>query len=500
MRLTFSPEINNLLDLVRGELTEGQNLYLVGGAVRDACLDRKINDLDFAMCVDPTGLAKKVAKRLKMGFFVLDDVRHTARVLYRTAEGKLSPLDFVKFTGEDLQEDLRNRDFTINAMAVSLKNLEQVIDPLDGQADLSKRLLRLCSDHSLLDDPVRILRGIRLAQQFNLDFHGALPAMMHDAAGYLRTSSYERQRDEFFKILEGPDPARGMDACREFRVFESLIPPLIEQEEIPASPPHTLPLFDHTIAVVGFYNELLDRIQSGEPAREESPWWLTFAVSELSPFSDEIETFFAEEITLGRSKQGLALFGSLLHDIGKPLTIKVGKDDRYHYYGHARVGADLAWDAARRLQLSNAEAAWIKTMVRGHMDLLPLVNKQEALKRQAIYRFFNETEDVGVAVALLSMADFLATYGEMLPHEKWERTVKVTKRLFAAWWKQQETLVSPDLLLDGNDLQNEFGLAPGKQIGQLLEALREAQAVGRVTSLAEAKAFIHSQLEHINKG
>lgn len=499
MRLTFSPEIINLLDLIRSELNEGQYLYLVGGAVRDAYLDRKINDLDFAMCLDPTGLAKRVARRLKMGFFVLDDLRHTARVLYRTVDGDLSPLDFVKFTGEDLQEDLRNRDFTINAMAVSLKNLEQVIDPLAGQADLSKRLLRPCSDHALLDDPVRILRGIRLAQQFNLDFDEALPALMREAAEYLRASSYERQRDEFFKILKGPDPARGMQACREFRVFESLIPSLNEQENIPASAPQILPLLDHTIAVVGFYDELLDRTESGKPAMEDSPWWLSFAASVLSPFSDEIEAFFAEEITLGRSKRALALFGALLHDIGKSITMERGKDEYTQHSGHARISADLAWDAARRLQLSNAEAAWVKMMVRGQMDPLPLVNKQASLSRRAIYRFFNETGDVGIAVALLSMADFLAIYGGRVPHEKWERIVGITRKLFAAWWEHHEDLVSPDLFLDGNDLQNEFGLAPGKQIGQLLEALKEAQAVGRVTSLAEAMAFIHSQLDQINK-
>jgi hypothetical protein len=133
------------------------------------------------------------------------------------------------------------------------------------------------------------------------------------------------------------------------------------------------------------------------------------------------------------------------------------------------------------------------------MDPLPLVNKQASLSRRAIYRFFNETGDVGIAVALLSMADFLAIYGGRVPHEKWERIVGITRKLFAAWWEHHEDLVSPDLFLDGNDLQNEFGLAPGKQIGQLLEALKEAQAVGRVTSLAEAMAFIHSQLDQINK-
>ncbi|MFW5714322.1 MAG: HD domain-containing protein [Brevefilum sp.] len=354
MRPKFNPEIISLLELIRGELSQGQDLYLVGGAVRDALLNRKINDLDFAMEGDPTSLAKKLAKRLNVGFFVLDDERRTARVLYRRPGGDLSPLDFVQFTGGGLAVDLLNRDFTINAMAVALRDLEGIIDPLRGREDLAAGLLRPCLDHALLDDPVRVLRGIRLVLQFDLEFVEVLKTQMLGAARRLPMTSYERQRDEFFKILEGPDPAEGMRHCRAFGVFTTLIPPLTEQEEIPVSPPHTLPLFDHTITTVEIFGNLLDQIQSGHSKKQDLPWWMSYAVKELSPFSREAAAYFSEEITPGRSKRGLALLGTLLHDIGKPLTMKMGEDDRLHYYGHARVGADLVWDAARRLQLSNA--------------------------------------------------------------------------------------------------------------------------------------------------
>ncbi len=500
MRLTFSPDIISLFDLIRTELKQGRNLFLVGGAVRDSILDREINDLDFVMGDNPTSLAKRVARRLKMNYFVLDDERHTARVLYRTSEGNLSPLDFVQFTGGDLEEDLRNRDFTINAMAVSLRDFESLLDPLNGRADLSERLIRPCSDHALLDDPVRVLRGIRLALQFDFGFIEELHPQMHAAAGFLTATSYERQRDEFFKILEGPNPGEGMRYCRQFKVFDTLIPPLIEQEDIPASPPHTQPLFDHSIATVEYFGKLMDWIESGDAVQNESPWWISYVITELSQFSSEIGSFFAEEVTLGRSKRSLALLATLLHDIGKPLTMKMGEDDRLHYYGHARVGADLAWDAARRLQLSNAEADWIETIVRWHMDLLPLVNEKQPLSRKSIYRFFKRTQEVGIAIAILSLADTLATFGDTLTHEKWEMAVRVTKELFNAWWERKEALISPSILLDGHDLQKEFGLEPGKQIGQLLEALREAQAVGKVTDQEEAKAFIRSRMDQIKCG
>ena len=495
MRLSFSEETSELLDMIRGELGKGQELYLVGGAVRDVYLGRKINDLDFAMDGNPTALAKRLARYLDVGFFVLDDERHTARVLYRTSEGDLSPLDFVQFSGGSLEGDLRLRDFTLNAMALSLRDLSNVIDPLNGLADLKAGLLRPCSDHALLDDPVRVLRGIRLALQFDLVFVDALPGQFRTAAAHLQLTSYERQRDEFFKILEGPNPAEGVRFCRKFNVFATLIPPLIEQADIPASPPHKLPLFDHTVAVVESFHLMLEHIQSRSTKPEGSPWWLSVAVSELSNFAGPMESFFSAEVTLGRSKRGLAILGALLHDLGKPLTMKTGEDDRLHYVGHANVGADLAWDAARRLQLSNAEAGWIKTMVRRHMALLPLVNREQPLTREQIYRYYKDTNEVGVAIALLSLADTVATYSNTLSREKWRAAVSITKDLLTAWWKHHAAVVSPTLLLDGNDLQAEFGLKPGKQIGRLLKCLREAQAVGKVTNLKEAKAFIRSRID-----
>lgn len=134
------------------------------------------------------------------------------------------------------------------------------------------------------------------------------------------------------------------------------------------------------------------------------------------------------------------------------------------------------------------------------MKLLPLVNAKAPLSRQAVYRFFNQTEDVGVAIALHSLADTVATFGDSLTPEKWQTAVGVTRQLFAAWWEGKEVLISPRLLLDGNDLQEAFGLKPSKQIGVLLEALREAQAVGEVTSLEEAKAFIHAKINQTVKG
>jgi len=494
MRLKVNSELSHLVDQVRSCLGEAETLHIVGGGVRDLLLGRKLHDLDFAMPVNPTRLAKCVANQLGAGFFILDDERHTARVLYINSEGDPFPLDFVQYTGTSLQEDLQNRDFTVNAMAILINDLSTVIDPLDGQLDLQEKVLRVCQQSSLRDDPVRVLRGVRLAIQFGFMMDADLEGLMCDAAAHLPETSYERQRDELFKILDGPDPASGMAFLQKSCVMPSLFPALIEQESIPASPPHVLPLFEHTLTVLRYYAQLLKNLQNGISSNEESEWWMQKAVRELNPFSKEITELLLVEVTPGRKKRSLALLGALLHDVGKPRTMTVGEDGCLHYFGHDSLGADLAWEAAKRLQLSNAESAWIRTMVRYHMRLLPLTRMIEGPDRKSVYRFFKRTGEVGAAIALLSLADTAATYGENLVESNWDRAVGVSKSILSAWFNDQASVISPTLLLNGDDLQELFGLPQGKRIGKLLAALEEGQASGTVTTRDEAQAFIQERL------
>jgi len=489
MRLKFSPALEQLLDLILSELPDDQALYIVGGAIRDILLGRPLHDLDFVMPDDPTSLVKKIAHKLQVGFFVLDDERHTARVLFRRQRNQIFPLDFVQFTGEDLYSDLIHRDFTINAISVSVRDTGKLLDPMGGIKDLAAGLLRTCSDQALTDDPVRVLRGIRLAMQFNLSYAPGLPGLMTEASQYLPRTSPERQRDELFKILEGSDPAEGMAHCRQFGVFKSLIPTLMEQEDIPASQPHTLGLFDHSLKVLDYLKQLI------ETAEDPSTWWFSAYRSALGRFSENIADYLEEEITPGRSKNGLLMFAALVHDIGKPETFTVGEDGYLHFYNHAKIGADLAWETAKALQLSNAESEWIRTVVQNHMHLLPFANRGREPSRVDIYRYYQETGEAGAAVALLSLADTLATYNQNLTSEKWQHALMVSKVMLSAWWEAHQTVVTPTLLLDGNDLQNEFGMVPGKEIGEILEILREAQAAGKVTTRAQAAAFIQSQIK-----
>lgn len=498
MKPVFEVEHLALFEAIRDESGPNQAPFVVGGAVRDALLEKPLHDLDFVMAEKPIRLAKRLAKRLNAGFFVLDDDRNTARVIYYNQNNQFFPLDFVQFTGESLQEDLSNRDFTINAMAISVDELTHVIDPLDGQTDLQQGYLRACSEHALTDDPVRVLRGVRLAIQFGFKYAQGLESAMRTAAKHLPKTSYERQRDEFFRLLAGPDPAEGLRDCMRFGIFETLIPAVVDLESIPASPPHQLPLFEHTLKTVDGYHHVLCRLTTDSDPPDEGDWILEEVLDGLGIFSKAIENYFKEEITPGRSKAALAYFGALLHDVGKPLTVKAGDDERLHFDHHAPVGADLAYEAAKRLQLSNAESEWVRRMVRYHMRILPYIETGSAPDRRTVYRFFKVTGDAGVAIVLHTLADTLATFCPNLERERWQRTINVAKTLLSACWEHYEAVVSPVPLLDGHDLQRIFGLKPGKKIGRLLSHLIEEQASGNIRTKEEAQEFVQASLDQMD--
>ena len=164
----------NLLKTIRGLKQPDEKVFLVGGAVRDQILGLPVHDLDFTVRENPEPLARKLANHLKAGFYILDDLRHTARVVWKRDFEESTTLDFSKFRGVSIEDDLRGRDFTLNAIAVDLDHPSKVVDPLKGRGALKARHLQLCSTDSLKEDPIRVLRAVRFAVKFDLEVDPSL--------------------------------------------------------------------------------------------------------------------------------------------------------------------------------------------------------------------------------------------------------------------------------------------------------------------------------------
>ena len=237
-----------LLEKIINVLPANTEVYLVGGAVRDLLTNRLSPDFDFAVPSNGISLARTVANALKADFMVLDSERDTGRVVIIEGE-TYTYLDFAAFRGATLEDDLRDRDFTINAMALNLRDIT-IIDPLNGATDIRAKVIRACSPDSLTNDPVRILRAVRQAAAFGFTIDKSTRELMKQAADKINNVSIERVRDEVFKILGGPKASASIRALEMLGVLQHLMPELLKMRGVTQSNPHIHEVWTHTLAVV----------------------------------------------------------------------------------------------------------------------------------------------------------------------------------------------------------------------------------------------------------
>ncbi|MBN1141429.1 MAG: CCA tRNA nucleotidyltransferase [Deltaproteobacteria bacterium] len=212
-----------------GLLESGNECFLVGGAVRDLLLRRPAPDIDLATPRDPAPLARRFAVALRGTFFFLDQERGHSRVVVRR-EGRATAFDFAPFRAPDLKGDLAARDFTINALAWPLHLPPEeaaLVDPLGGCRDLERGLLRCCGPEVLRDDPLRVLRGVRLAVYFDLAIEDQTRELMAAAVLGLHRVASERILAELGKVFSFPCALRGAELLRELGCFPVLFGPAV---------------------------------------------------------------------------------------------------------------------------------------------------------------------------------------------------------------------------------------------------------------------------------
>jgi len=489
-----------LLETVRAMLPSDVQAFLVGGAVRDALISRPTHDLDFVVSKDAIQTARKVADQLGAAFYPLDKDRDYGRVILAEPPDNRLVLDFAPFESPDLESDLRARDFTINAMALDLRSPQALLDPLGGAADLRNKQLRACSPFSFTTDPLRVIRGVRLASDFDFRIQRETRELMRQAAPLLAQVSAERLRDEIFRILGSARQSAALHALDLLGVIPVVLPELTDLKGVLQSPPHINDVWNHTLDVVQRLSLILDVLGPNQSPDSAASLHLGLLTLRIGRFREQIHNHLATPPNADRPLRLLLLLAALYHDIGKPQTWSVDEDGRIRFFEHEQVGEQIITQRARQLQLSNPEIARLKTIVRHHMRPLLLAQTGHPPTRRAIYRFFRDTGPAGVDVCLLSLADVFATYGHTLPQDIWIEHLDVVRTLLEAWWERSEESISPVPLVTGDDLILEFGLEPGPTIGELLENIREAQATGQISNRREALALAGDRLKEIKTG
>jgi putative nucleotidyltransferase with HDIG domain len=434
--------------------------WIVGGALRDELLGREVTDIDIAVEGDPESAARERAAEVRGPVFRLSEAFGAWRVVDR---GGGLVYDFAPLQGATIEEDLRKRDFTVNAMARQLAAegapSGELIDPLGGRSDIESRTLRVIGPEAYESDPLRPLRLARFAAELGFEPDGETERLTAAAAPRVPEASGERIFAELRRLVLAPGAMRGLALADRLGLVHAVLPELAELHDVEQSHFHHKDVYGHTL-------EVLERLIQLEGEVE----------GELREVLDEP---LADELTRGQALR----FGALLHDIGKPATHDVREDGRVTFMGHDRLGEQMVRQVCRRLRTSDRLSRFLEGITRHHLVLGFLVHERP-LDRRAIYRYLRRTSPVEVEITLFSCADRLATRGKNADHAI-DAHMELAKELMPAAleWRRQGP---PRLPLRGNELAEELGIEPGPELGRLLAGLEEAAYAGEVRSREEA--------------
>jgi poly(A) polymerase len=479
-----------LLEALKRLLEDGPyEARLVGGAVRDRLVGREPNDFDGVVVGPALSLARALADAVGGAFYILSARREFGRVVWRSPQGRRFYVDLARRDGDSWEEDLRRRDFTINAMAVEIDAFLRPegfapFDPLGGLEDLRSGRLRPCAPDAFRRDPVRTLRAVRFEAEFGLRLTPEAEASLTEAVPCLFLIAAERIRDELVKILLIPPAVRSLRRMEALKLLERVLPEVASLRGVEQGPPHVWDAYEHTLRAVAAMERLLGSEAETPELRDLPPRWAEIAEA-MGPWRERLQSRWEEEVAVGRPRRALLFLAALLHDIGKAGTRTVDPNGRIRFIGHEALGARWAADRLAALRFSSDEIEEVETLVRHHMRPHWMARR---LSPRGIYRFFREAGERGVDLALLALADTMAVWGPRLTEEIWEPRLCVARTLWQAFFEAPEQFVRVVPLLRGEDLM-ALGVPEGPQIGRLLEVIREAQAAGEVTTREEALAL-----------
>jgi len=483
----IKPELLALLSRVSAILTQHNcQAYVVGGFVRDWLLGKETADIDLAVSADAPSIAREVAEAFGAKYLLLDEDNRVARVV--VTEGEQSGhLDFASFLSS-IENDLARRDLTIDTMAVELRGLTsgvpQVIDPFYGKRDLEMGVLRAVSQQAFEEDAARLLRAVRLSAELGFGIEPTTESLIRQNCRLAKLVPGERLREDLLRLLALPGSAGSVRYLDELGLLTEVIPELEELKGVEQPKEHYWDVFNHSV----------ETMASVEFVLREAQWkYGKDDLLELTPWSEEMGRHLEEEVSSGSTRKSLVKLGGLLHDIAKPAAKTVDETGKMRFLGHGKQGVAIATAILGRLRFSSREIGLVEKLVYHHLRPAQMANDGLPTSR-AIYRYFRDTDDAGIDILFLALADYLATRGPRLDIEKWQQHNRLMIYVLAEHFKQQAEIL-PVKLIDGNDLMDAFNLSPGPLIGNLLTEVREAQAADELRTREEALGFVRKKLE-----
>ena len=475
---TLTPELRSLLATLHAAVPDA---HAIGGTPRDLLLGRRPSDLDIVTREDPKAAGERLAQALEANLFALD----AERGHYRLTLPDSAPLPEIDISqAEDLEADLARRDFTINAMAAPALadgSLGEVIDTANGLEDLASGTLRMLGRQALQDDPLRVLRAVRLTVELELEIEPETEGAIRELAYRLPQAAGERQREELVRILATPRAAIGVRLLDSLTLLEELMPEITAARGVGQPLEHHYwDVFDHSVEALAALDLML------APATDPDRW--------LAPvFRDVIAGFDLDgylDCRVGSSNRRVLLkLAGLLHDVSKPETKSQEPDGRVRFLGHPKRGAAKAHVICDRLRFGAKETRFVSLLVEEHLRPTQLSQGDALPSKRALYRFFRDLGDAAPACLFLSLADAAAARGPRLEKDRWAGHVAYVRWILQNGLQPEPAGEKRHRVVDGATLMASLGLEPGPEVGRLLAAIDEAQAVGELSTPEEAIAL-----------
>ena len=422
-----------------------KEVYVVGGYVRDALMQRSLTDIDLMVVGDGIAFARELAPALKGGKIVPFEQFGTAQIPLNNSIVEVASARSEAYSSDsrkpqvedaDLETDLSRRDFTINAMAVSLNKTDfgELHDPYNGVKDLNSGLIRppLNPAPTFSDDPLSMLRAVRFASQLGFKVDSSVTDSIQRQVERIEIVSAERVTAEIYKILASPQPSLGLDLLQQVGLMEIVLPEVsalygLEQP----SEWHHKDIFYHTLQVV-------DNIAE-------------------------------------KTEKADLRFAALIHDIGKPKTRRLDKNKGWTFHGHDAIGANMVDKMAKRMKLSNQTREFLKKLTLLHLRPISLAKEDvtDSAVRRLIVTAGEEVDDL----MTLCRADITSKNPKLVKKymENFQRVETfmqdVTER------DAYRAFQSP---VRGDQIMKECGLPPGKTVGKIKEAIENAILDGEI--------------------
>ena len=422
----------------------GFTAFWVGGCVRDFLLGREPQDFDIATDAKPEQVEKLFRKTIPVGrkfgvMIVVEGGQEFQVATFRAEADYQDGRRPEKIEFANAEADAARRDFTVNGLFYDPVS-EKTFDWVGGENDLRAKIIRTIGapEERFGEDHLRMLRAVRFAAQLSFEIEPKTFAAIQTLAPKIKIISAERVRDELLKLFQPPHASRGLVLLRDSGLLEHVLPELaatIGCEQSPDFHPEGS-VFNHICL-------MLEKMPAG--ANALLPWTV------------------------------------LLHDIAKPVTAE--KDvatGKIHFYGHEKIGADMAEKILQRLKFPNRETEEIVAAVRHHMQFKDVPQMRKATLRRLLLR---ETFPLEMELHRL---DCLGSFGDL---SHYDFCVAAAEEL-----KNQPQIFPP--LLNGNDLL-ALGVAPGKPMGELLHEIRERQLADELKTADEARVWVKEQIQNL---